>query len=241
MNEISEAKFLTILHDGVKRTTDFMAQLTEYHGGPIKTEYILTADIARVFLSDGHEVRVEKINRQLVNGFTKRKGWKPKKKFGAQRSDVAVTNSDLIPLALVEVKIGVGKSISKIRKDLEKMANVIESLQPKFASRIRAASVFQVHVAGGAKDAKVERLKLKVEKIEKSISKELTEFQRDWPNFSFSLKPLLNANEGFVPTAIEIEDDGSEALGENGHATRYYAVTIGFQPKTHSKVDPNST
>ncbi len=142
MIEISEAKFLEILWDGVKRTTDFMAELTEYHGGPIKTEYILTADIARAFLSKGHEVRVEKINRRLVNGLTKRKGWKPKKKFGAQRSDVAVTNSDLIPLALVEVKIGVGKSISKIRKDLEKMANVIESLQPKFASPVTSGVRF---------------------------------------------------------------------------------------------------
>lgn len=228
MNQISESEFIEILQDGTRRTTDFMAHLTEYHGGPIKTEYILTADIARAFLAKGHEVRVEKINRHLVNVLTKRKGWKPRRKLGAQRSDVAVTNADLLPLALVEVKIGVGKSISKIRKDLEKMANVIESLQPKYATRVRAASVFQVHVAGGAKDITVERLKQKVDKIEKAISKELKEFQRDWPDFTFSLNPLMSAHEGFVPTAIEIEDDGSKALGENGHATRYYAVIVGF-------------
>ncbi len=95
MNQISESDFLEVLQDGTKRTTDFMAHLTEYHGGPIKTEYILTADIARAFLVKGHEVRVEKINRHLVNGLTKRKGWKPRRKFGAQRSDVAVTNTDL--------------------------------------------------------------------------------------------------------------------------------------------------
>lgn len=229
MKQISESDFLEVLQDGTKRTTDFMAHLTEYHGGPLKTEYILTADIARAFLVKGHEVRVEKINRHLVNGLTKRKGWKPRRKFGAQRSDVAVTNTDLVPLALVEVKIGVGKSISKIRKDLEKMANVIESLNPIYAARVRAASVFQVHVPGGAKDITVRRLKNKVEKIEKAISKELREFQRDWPDFSFSLEPLMGADEGFVPTAIETEDDGSKVLGENGHATRFYAVIVGYQ------------
>lgn len=229
MNQISESEFLEILQDGIKRTTDFMAQLTEYHGGPIKTEYILTADIAKAFLAKRHEVRVEKINRHLVNGLTKRKGWKPRRKLGAQRSDVAVTHAGLVPLALVEVKIGVGKSISKIRKDLEKMANVIEFLNPKYAARVRAASVFQVHVAGRATDTTVERLKHKIEKIEKAISKELKEFQRDWPDFAFSLEPLMNELEGFVPTAIEFEDDGSKVLGENGHATRYYAVIVGFQ------------
>ncbi|MCD8537526.1 MAG: hypothetical protein LRY56_08590 [Burkholderiaceae bacterium] len=231
MKEFSENEFLEILRDGVKRTMDFMAHLTEYHGGAVTTEYLLTTDIARAFLSRGHEVRVEKLNRHLVNGLTKRKNWKPQEKIGSRRTDVAVTESELIPVALVEVKIGVNSGIAKIVGDLGKMANLIESLDWKFAKRVRAASVFQVHVAGRANNIDLARLKCVMSEREKVISSQLSELEKAWPVFSFSLEPLMNEDEGFVSTQTETEDDGSEVIGKYGHAIRYYAVVLRLRSK----------
>lgn len=228
MLEISKAEFLDSLQDGVRRTAAFIARLTEYHGGPVKTEYLLTADIARALLDRGYEVRVEKLNRELLNPLTARKGWVPKKNIGAERTDVAVTDADLIPRVLVEVKLGIGKTIYRIRSDLEKIANLMESLSAECAARLRAASVFQIHVPGCARDITVERLVRKVDRLEASLRNELSEFQQLWPGLTFSLVPLSGPNEGFVSTAIDVDEDGSKVIGESGHATRYYAVLVSY-------------
>lgn len=67
---ISRADFIEMLKDGVKRTSDFMAALTEYHGGPTKTEYLLTSNIARAILDKCHEVKVECLRRDFSNMFS---------------------------------------------------------------------------------------------------------------------------------------------------------------------------
>lgn len=224
--EISEDRFLGLLRDGVNRTREFMGRLTEYHGGPTETEYILTSDIARAFLDAHLEVAVEWQNRHFVNAMTVRHDKSPKQLFGGQRTDVAVVFSGLIAIAMIEVKIGIGSRLNPLKKDLNKLARTLDALKAKYAAAVRAASVFQVYVKGRANEIGTERLERRVRKIEASLSKELSEFAKGWPDFTFQLAPLLEQNAGIVDTEVIFEEDGSSSLGAPGHATRYYAIII---------------
>ena len=58
MHPISDTVFINILKGGVQRTSRFMRELTDFRGGPVKTEYVLTTDIAREFLAQKYGVRV---------------------------------------------------------------------------------------------------------------------------------------------------------------------------------------
>jgi len=224
--QISKVDFIKMLAAGVGRTADFMAQLTDYHGGPTATEYILTADIARALLAEDFEVEVECLNRQLVNGLTQRKAWAPRMRIGSQRTDVVVLESGIVPRVMVEVKIGVGATLTRIRRDLDKICNTLESMEAKFALGVRAASVFQVHVPGRQNDLKIDRLKKKVAKIEASLIMHLNAFGAKWPDFAFELVPLQGSTDGYVTTAVVHEDENNASLGRSGHATRYYSVLI---------------
>lgn len=224
--EMSEADFISILKKGTECTANFLARLTDYQGGAIKTEYLLTSDIARAFLNASYEVQVECLNRKLVNGLTRRKGWSPPKKLGSQRIDVAVMDNGVVPQAIVEVKIGVGRNITKIRSDLEKIQITLDCIKAKFASSVRAASVFQVHIKDRSKDIDTERLKRRIKVIEKSLQKAVDIYARDQPNFEFKIFPLQGPDSGFFARNIEVEDDGTETLGKFGCATRYYAIVL---------------
>ncbi|RWE85333.1 MAG: hypothetical protein EOS63_01450 [Mesorhizobium sp.] len=139
---MQEDEVLEALAKGVRRTSDLIRQATEYHGGAVRTEYLLTADIAREFIERHFQVRVECLNRSLVNALTRSKGTAPSKLLRSKRIDVAVVESDLIPLAIVEVKIGVSK-LTRLKGDLEKISTTLALMQPKFASRAVGALVFQ--------------------------------------------------------------------------------------------------
>lgn len=54
MKELSEDEFFKILRESVWRTMDFVANLTEYDGGAVTTEYLLATEISRAFLSRGY-------------------------------------------------------------------------------------------------------------------------------------------------------------------------------------------
>ncbi|MDW9689372.1 hypothetical protein GOB50_30925 [Sinorhizobium meliloti] len=225
-HQIPEAEFIDILKAGIDRTVSYMAKLTEYHGGPTETEYILTADIARTFLEKNFEVRVECLNRQLVNALSTRKGWMPREPLGSRRTDVAVLRDRLVPQAMVEVKIGVGSKLSPLRRDLAKMANTLECIDASFAARVRAASVFQIYVPGRVTDLTVDRLKRSITQKETQLRAQLEAFAKDWPDLAFQLVALQKPNDGFCTTEIIQEDETTQSLGRNGHATRYYAVLL---------------
>lgn len=218
--------FIDTLKDGVRRTSNFMGLLTNFHGGPIKTEYILTTDIARAFLDRNQEVSVEHLNRRLLNVMTKRRSCSPRAEFGSQRTDVVVVHSGLIPKAMIEVKIGVKGSLGPVKADLEKIAKTLQCMKEKIAASVQAASVFQVHIYGRSDDTKTDRLMAKMERNHDKLAKNLAIFGNDWPDFDFKLILLQRKNTGFVPTEVYEEEDGSLCLGENGHATRYYAILI---------------
>jgi hypothetical protein len=142
------------------------------------------------------------------------------------RTDVAVVESGIVPKAIIEVKIGVGGTLTPIKDDLTKIANTMECMKTEVAAKVRAASVFQVHVPGRANDRTIDRLMEKVDKIEAKLRVALENFAKDWPDFTFRLVPLQNQRVGFVSTEILEEEDGTQSLGQNSHATRYYAILI---------------
>jgi hypothetical protein len=226
MHVLSEENFIKILKLGIARTSSFMAQLTDFHGGPTKTEYVLTSDIARAFLETHQEVRLEYQNRFLINVMTKLKGCPNGGNLGSIRTDVVVLNSRIFPKAMIEVKIGVGGTLSKVSNDLVKMAKTINLMKSNIAQGVRTAAVFQTHIAGRSGDIDTNKLKARMQKRERKLEKALANFERNWPDFSFKLVSLQGLNTGFVATEICEEEDGSMSLGQKGHATRYYAILL---------------
>jgi hypothetical protein len=222
-NEIENQWLLSALSKGVKRSGDLIAQITDYHGGPVTTEYMLTSDIARELIEQNYEVEVEYLNRRMITGLTMRKSG-VRKKFGSRRTDIAVLMSKVVPLAIIEVKIGV-KTLNKIKGDLLKITDTIRSLKPQFAARVRGAVVFQVHVAGSVSRLHVRQLNHAVKKIEKSLRTSLRAYKKAHADFRFTLYPLQSGDEGIVATELEPDGNGL-AWGREGHATRYYAVLV---------------
>jgi len=219
-NEIENQWLLSALSEGVKRSGDLIAQITDYHGGPVTTEYMLTSDIARELIEQNYEVEVEYLNRRIITGLTMRKSG-VRKKFGSRRTDIAVLMSKVVPLAIIEVKIGV-KTLNKIKGDLLKITDTIRSPKPQFAARVRGAVVFQVHVAGSANRLHVRQLNHAVKKIEKSLRTSLRAYKKAHADFRFTLYPLQSGDEGIVATELEPDGNGRR----EGHATRYYAVLV---------------
>ena len=224
---ISEKDFLDILRSGIDRTSDYMHQLTNYHGGPTTTEYILTSDIARAFLEKGHEVHVEYLNRNIANGYAKKEGKSHSIiKFGKKRTDVVVTHSKLLPRAMVEIKIGIRNTLGLIKQDLEKIAGTLEYLKAGIAAEVRAAVVFQTYIAGSSNDFEITNLKKRMIKREDKLKASLAKFGAGWPQFTFELTPLQDGNSGYSPTQVYEHPEEEWEIGENGHVTRYYAIII---------------
>lgn len=224
IDEIPEADFLEGLRCGVKRTTDLMARITDYHGGQVRTEYIMTADLAREFMERGFEVRVECLSRQLVKGMTALRAATPRKLLRSKRFDVALVENQILPKAIIEVKIG-AKKLSRLKGDLDKITTTIGMMKAKFAAQTIGAAVFQVHVPGSRARYLAEHFKATVEKAEEGIKAELEVYALSRPGFRFAMHPLQSANAGIVERDVEgLGDD--QAWGQHGHATRYHAILI---------------
>lgn len=222
--EIKDEVLFGLLRQGVMRSSDLIAKITDYHGGPVTTEYMITSDIARELIKQNYNVEVEYLNRKMVNGMTMHKSGPPVKKFGSQRTDVAVLKDKIIPLVIIEVKISV-KTLNAIKGDLLKITDTIRSLKPQYASRVRGASIFQVHVAGSTKHYKKEHLKAAIHQVEKSLRDEPKAYGGKDADFRFRFRAFQTGDEGIVPRELEPDGD-SFAWGQHGHATRFYAVLI---------------
>ncbi len=223
MRDIDENKFLEALRSGVARTTNLIAKATDYHGGPVMTEYLLTADIAREFIERDYPVTVECPNRMFVNPMTGLKAAQPRKVLRSKRTDVAIIGDGLIPLALIEVKIRVRK-LRAVKGDLNKITTTISLLKAAFAARVIGAVVFQVHIPGTGNRIYADDFKTAAEKVESALRAELDTYAQSRSGFSFEMHPLQSADGGIV--GREVEEDGDElAWGAHGHATRYLACT----------------
>jgi hypothetical protein len=186
---LTEQQLLDALRAGVKRSSHLIALITDFHGGPVTTEYILTADIARELIDRDYEVAVEFANRKLANGLTARKGVNARKSLGSRRTDIVILRDSLIPAALIEVKIGV-RSLGKLKGDLAKLAGTIDLLKSSYAAHIVAAIVYQVHVAGTDKMEWRDQLLLAIRKIETRMESELEKHRVTAPGYSFTIHHL---------------------------------------------------
>jgi hypothetical protein len=224
MSDINENAFLEALKHGVARTTNLIAKATDYHGGPVMTEYLLTADIAREFIERDYPVTVECHNRMFVNAMTGLKAAQPRKLLRSKRTDVAILEDRLIPLALIEVKIRV-KKLNAIKGDLDKITTTMSLLKANFAAKVIGAIVFQVHIPGARNRTYAAEFKSAVVKLEKRLQAELDSYAPSRLDFRFTMHPLQSDDGGIVER--EIEGHGEEAAwGTDGHATRYHVIII---------------
>jgi hypothetical protein len=222
-NEISETAFLEALRTGVRRTTNLIARVTDYHGGAVRIEYMLTADLAREFVERDYKVAVEYLYRNLVNAMVALEGARPHKALRAKRTDIALLHVT-IPLAMIEVKISV-RRLSRVKGDLNKITAVMAMMQAKYAAKVIGAVVFQVHVPGSRSLCYPDQFKAAVEKIEQKLETEVAVYSGDRSDFSFKMYPLQGPNEGFVGREVEPDGDGF-AWGQDGHGTRYHVILI---------------
>jgi hypothetical protein len=155
---------------------------------------------------------------------TMRRSGPAPKGFGSKRTDVAVLFSDLPPLAMIEVKIGV-KTSKGIEKDLIKITDTVDALKPQYASPVWGAAVFQVHVPGSKRRYKEDHFRTAIAKTEAKIKAGLAEHAKLYGGYDFSFCSLQSQDEGYTARALEPDGDGL-AWGQDGHATRYYAVLI---------------
>jgi len=217
MTELTIDLLLEYLRLAVKRTSDFMDNLTDYHGGEQTTEYMLTADIAREFLVQSLPVEVEYLNRKLLNASALRKNVDIPKKLRSARTDVALVKDGWSPLAMIEVKIRV-KKLRAVKGDLEKIALTMGLMKARVADKVIGAVVFQTHVThwNHKPTNRIENLKQATVKLESDLENELNEFARDYTGESFSFHSLQKSDVGIV--------EGDE--DDSGHATRYHAILI---------------
>jgi len=225
---IPRDRLIEAIRAGVSRTTGLIARLTEYHGGPVGTEYLLTADIAREFIERDYEVRVECLNRDAIHGMNSKEAGRRRQLLRSKRTDVAIFES-IFPRALIEIKIGVS-SLRKLRLDLDKICTTIALLDSLHASKVTGACVFEVHVSNSklyTRDALLSRVRV----IEERIRSELQAYAHTRPAFSFEWEALQAEDGGIIERDTEYVGD-ELAWGEHGHATRYHAILI------HSRVTP---
>ena len=195
---IAEATLIEHLKAGVNRTRNLIARATEYHGGPTTTEYLLTADLAREFIEADFEIRVEFLNRRLVNGMTARRP-SPKKlqPLKGKRTDIVLIYTEMIPVALIEVKIGVA-TLEGIRIDLDKITDTIQRLNSTYASKVVGAVVFQVHVGTTRKRKSKKDLLAQIKCKEALIKSNLLAYAQANSAFSFRMVPLQGVDAGVV-------------------------------------------
>lgn len=233
---ISEADLIEGLKAGVLRTRRFMAQVTDFHGGPAETEYLITTDIARAFLDRHQQVRVEALNRDFCNAVASNAARKASASLGLQRTDVTLGDC-LLPSALIEVKIRI-RSLGGIAGDLNKMIDTMGWMTPSRHRSLLAASVFQVHTPATKKRWERVHFERAVARIEKQLEQDLKDFAAGKPDFDFRLHRLHDPADGIEDFSLEETEDGLLSYGQPGHAVSYYAVIV--KHRLHGTPGPTS-
>lgn len=129
-----ERSLIEDVKQGVSETVNFIGELTEYHGEPVKTEYIITVNIARSLLQRFLGlVAIEYLINQ-IKGHALISDDSKEFLLGSQRFDVVVLDQ-ISPLLIVEVKIK-SNSLSKFKRDILKIMSYMEYLKHSHASKV---------------------------------------------------------------------------------------------------------
>jgi len=214
-DRISERDLIERLKRGVARTANLIAHATDYHGGPTTTGPSKQKDIAREFIEADYDTHVEFLIRFFVNGLTALRPGPRLPPLKGKRTDIVLVNTKLIPIALIEVKIGVA-SLNGICVDLDKITDLFRRLNSTHASKLIGAVVFQAHVGATRSRTTIQLLKTAIERKESRIRSELSDYEKRNPGFSFRMMTLQGRDDG-----ISASDEDND-----GHATRYHAVII---------------
>lgn len=216
---------LDVLRAGVRETQNFMAELTDYHGGPVTTEYLLVSDLTREFLKRRQDVGVEGLNRRFCNALTSNDPSSAAKALKCKRTDIFV-GGELAPKAIIEVKIRISR-YAGIARDLQKIPDTISHMNPNFQRMILGASVFQMHIKPTSYRCKKKHFVPLVEAFEKKLRGDLAQYEDDFTDYSLELKSLMaTATDGIVDQELDEDIDGTQTVGRKGHATRYYAIIM---------------
>ena len=222
---VDEAELIDGLRHGVRRTREFMNMLTEYHGGPTETEYLLTSDVAREFLKRNQEVRVEALNRHFCSPLASKQAKAARSALGSKRTDVAI-GQDIMPDALVEIKIRID-NISGLRKDLNKLTDTIRFMTSHRHRKILAASVFQMHIRATKRRWQRAHFLAALATFEAKFRVQLAKYGASETDFVFKFEDLQDRpDEGVVDYSTSEEPNGEKIIDASGHVTRYYAVLI---------------
>lgn len=212
-----------LVRKGVAATDAYLHQLTDYHGGPLKTEYVLTTDIARALLA-GQKMVATEFLANTVKDHVYYRDKQASFTLGSRRFDVAAFDPAGLPELVVEIKVGVG-SLKKLEGDLRKIIDFLESARPGFANRCLALIVFQVH-RGSKKHCQLTRISKEVTELENALKQQLATFANGWSGYEFAMMPFQGPNDRISDDEVELEEDGSKVLGRASHATRYHAIAI---------------
>lgn len=212
-----------LVREGVAATDAYLHQLTDYHGGPLKTEYVLTTDIARALLA-GQEMVATEFVANTVKDHIYYRDKQASFTLTSRRFDVVALNSAGLPELMVEIKVGVG-TLKKLEEDLRKIIDFLKSARAGFANRCLALIVFQVH-RGTKKHGQLTHISKEVTKLENALKRQLATFANGWSGYEFAMMPFQGPNDRIYDDEVELEEDGSKILGRTSHATRYHAIAI---------------
>lgn len=235
---LKQQAFFDAVRRGVATTDAYLHELTDFHGGPLKTEYVRTTDIARALLAAQREVGTE----FLANGVKDHLYYRAKQAsftLGSRRFDVAALDPAGLPELVVEIKIGVG-SLKKLEGDLHKIIDFLESARAGFANRFFGLVVFQVH-RGTKKHGELTRISKEVARLEQALRQQLARFAESWSAYELEMMSFQGPQERIYDDEVEDGEGGSKALGRTSHATRYHAIAIRKTVTTAELKSDNTT
>lgn len=218
-----ERSLIEDVKQGVSETVNFIGELTEYHGEPVKTEYIITVNIARSLLQRFLGlVAIEYLINQ-IKGHALISDDSKEFLLGSQRFDVVVLDQ-ISPLLIVEIKIK-SNSLSKFKRDILKIMSYMEYLKHSHASKVLGLCVFQTEVYALSSQSLAQTTK-RIHKVEAKIQKQLEAFSALHPSFEFEIVPFQGPSERIYDDEMIEDVDGTPMLGKRGYAARYHAVLI---------------
>jgi hypothetical protein len=215
---------LRLIKAGIKNSNALMNRLTEYHGGPITTEYLLTGDIARALL-DRFDVGVEVHYKHLINIMNSSVGGKLT--FSNTRADVVV-RPDVIstPDAVIEIKIGVTR-FRKISNDITRIIRYFNALKPGHFQKSLGIVAFQIYSPAHKDWYDEVKVLAKAHKIEDELKRELAKFSLGYPDFHLRWLSFQSKNSGAASRELEGHPgDPSASWGRAGHAIRHHAIIV---------------
>jgi hypothetical protein len=218
-----EEGWLTDVGSGIAAALSFIGELTDYHGEPVSTEYILTVHIAKALLARASpQVAVEYLVNRIEGHVLIHDKPQPFT-LGSQRFDVAILDS-VAPVFIVEVKIGVSR-IRKLADDLHKIMAYLDYLKPAYATGVLGSCVFQTHVeALGPRH--LDQTTRRIHKMEKEVKEGLAAFAAANPRFESDWRPFQGPNDRIFDDERTQDIDGTPMHGRLGYAARYHAVLV---------------